>query len=84
METTSRGPALGDVEAQAFVTPAGHKLLLANKRDHAVDVMLPSADSAHALTLDEPTPDQPACSVTPVDGKIRLGSFAVMVVSWSL
>ena len=27
----------GDVAAQAFVTPAGHKLLLANKRNRTVD-----------------------------------------------
>ena len=38
--------------AQAFITPGGHKLLLANKRDHAIDVPLPDAEKATAQTVD--------------------------------
>src|ERR1019366_505493 len=44
------GPAWADVEAQAFLTHGGRKLLLANKRDLAVEVTLPDADKASAQT----------------------------------
>jgi hypothetical protein len=71
-----------DVEAQAFLTPAGHKLLLANKRDHAIEVALPDAQRANALTVDESTADEPAHNVQPADGNIKLEPFAVTVVSW--
>ena len=71
-----------DVEAQAFLTPAGHKLLLANKRDRVVEVELPNAEKASALTVDESTGDGPARNVKPAEGKIRLDPFAVTVVSW--
>jgi hypothetical protein len=71
-----------DVEAQAFLTAAGRKLLLANKRDHAVDVKLPDAEKATAMTVDESTGDEPAHSVKPTDGKLKLEPFAVSVVSW--
>ena len=82
VDTSLGGVALVDVEAQAFITPAGHKLLLANKRDHAIDVPLPDADKASALTVDVATGDGPARSVKPTNGKIKLEPFAVTVVSW--
>ncbi len=72
----------GDVAAQAFVTHAGHKLLLANKRNRSVEIALPDADKAQAVTVDLETGDGPARSVTPVAGRVDLGPFAVMVVSW--
>lgn len=71
-----------DVAAQAFVTPDGHKLLLANKRNRQIDVPLPDASHASALVVDEATGDGPARSVAPVSGKIELGPFAVAVVKW--
>jgi hypothetical protein len=71
-----------DVEAQAFLTPAGHKLLLANKRDHAVEVTLPDAQNASVLTVDVSSGDEPARNTKPVAGKIKLDAFAVSVVSW--
>ncbi len=71
-----------DVAAQAFLTPAGRKLLLANKRARAVEIPLPDADRASALTVDGQTGDGPARGVKPVDGKILLQPFAVTVVSW--
>ena len=71
-----------DVAAQGFVTPDGRKLLLANKRNHAVDVKLPDPDGASALTVDAETGDGPARSVKPASGIIRLQPFAVTVVSW--
>ena len=70
------------VAAQAFVTPTGRKLLLANKRNHAMDVPLPDADRASSLTVDLKTGDGPARKVKPEGGKIRLEPFAVSVVSW--
>ncbi len=71
-----------DVEGQAFITPSGHKLLLANKRDHAVEVKLPDAEKASALTVDQSTGNGPARTVKPVEGKIKLEPFAVTVVNW--
>lgn len=71
-----------DVAAQAFVTPAGRRLLLANKSDRAMEISLPDAAGATALIVDETTGDGPARRVTPVNGNIELGPFAVAVVSW--
>ncbi|MGA8042707.1 MAG: glycosyl hydrolase family 39, partial [Terracidiphilus sp.] len=71
-----------DLAAQAFVTPAGRKLLLANKRNWAMDLTLPDAEKASALTVDEQTGDGPARSVQIEGGKIHLEPFAVTVVSW--
>jgi hypothetical protein len=72
----------GDVAAQAFLTPRGRRLLLANKRNRTVEVELPDADKAAARTVDEQTGDGPAWMVKPADGKITLEPFAVTVVSW--
>ena len=82
VETSLRGVAEADVAAQAYSTPAGRKLLLANKRDRAVDIQLADADKATALSVDLETGDGPARAVKPADGKIRLEPFAVTVVSW--
>lgn len=71
-----------DVAAQGFVTSDGRKLLLANKRNRAVDVKLPEPERASALTVDAATGTGPARSVKPQDGKIRLEPFAVTVVRW--
>ena len=72
----------GDVEAQAFATPTGHKLLLANKRNHAVELKLPDAQSATALTVDESTGDNPPRTDKPTNGILKLEPFAVSVVTW--
>lgn len=71
-----------DVAAQAFVTPSGRKLLLANKRDRSVEIALPDAAKAGVLVVDESTGDDPARSASPSSGNIELGPFAVAVVSW--
>lgn len=71
-----------DVAAQAFLTPAGRKLLLANKRNKAIELALPDADKAMALTVDLQTGEGPARSVKPEGGSIKLEPFAVTVVSW--
>ncbi|HET7102851.1 MAG TPA: glycosyl hydrolase family 39, partial [Terracidiphilus sp.] len=82
VETEMSGPEESAVAAQAFATPAGHKLLLANKRDHAIEVALPDAGQATALTVDGQTGDGPARSVALTGGRLRLEPFAVTVVSW--
>lgn len=71
-----------ELAAQAYLTPAGRKLLLVNKRDRAVEVPLEDAAKASALTVDLATADGPARGVTSADGKIKLEPFAVTVVSW--
>jgi hypothetical protein len=45
--------AQNDAAAQAFITRAGHKLFLANKRNRAVEMALPDAEKASALTNDD-------------------------------
>lgn len=72
----------GDVAVQAFETPQGRKLLLANKRDRAIQIPLPYAAQASVLAVDEQTGDGPARRVALVGGSIELGPFAVAVVSW--
>ena len=72
----------GDVSAQAFVTPAGRKLLLVNKRNRAIAVSLPDADGATALAVDAETADGPARKVSLAGSAIELEPFAVAVVSW--
>ncbi len=71
-----------DLEAQAFVTPAGRRLLLVNKRNRAMQVALPEADKATALTVDEHSGEEPARAVTPARGTLAVAPFAVTVVSW--
>ena len=82
METDVAGLSAADVSAQAFITPAGRKLLLANKRDHAIEIALPEAGKASALTVDVETGDGPARSVKLTEGKLKLNPFAVTVVNW--
>ncbi len=72
-----------DLEAQAFLTPAGHKLLLVNKRDLATDLIVPDADTAAAVTVDLQSGEGPARRMRPAaDGILTLQPFAVTVVSW--
>jgi hypothetical protein len=71
-----------DLEAQAFVTTAGRRLLLVNKRNRTVQIALPDAEKATALTVDEQSGEGPARVIAPADGKIELAPFAVTVVSW--
>ena len=82
METALEGTDVGDVEAQAFVTPAGRKLLLVNKRDRAIDISMPDGDKGTAMTVDVQSGDDPARSANVAGGKLRLEPFAVTVVKW--
>jgi hypothetical protein len=82
VETRLGGFGSADLAAQAFVTPAGRQLLLVNKRDRAIEVPLPDADKASALTVNVETGDGPARQVPVTGGKIELEPFAVTVVRW--
>ena len=82
VETELTVPQATDLEAQAFETPMGQRLLLVNKRNVATDVPLPHAESATALTVDSESGEGQARIVTPSNGKITLEPFAVTVVSW--
>jgi Glycosyl hydrolases family 39 len=80
MVETSMGQT--DVAAQAFLTAAGRRLLLVNKRNRAAEIALPDAGKATALTVDERSGEDAARAVSPADGTIELAPFAVTVVSW--
>ena len=71
-----------DLAVQAFVTAAGRKLLLVNKRNREMAVNLPDADKATALAVDPESGDNPARKVQLTAGTIKLEPFAVAVVSW--
>jgi len=83
VETSIVGQDSGDIDAQAFATHSGHKLLLVNKRDHVIELTLADGQNARALSVDESTEDGPAHKVTLVGGKITLEPFAVTVVSFN-
>lgn len=70
------------IEAQAFVTASGHKVLLLNKRDKAVRVILPGIEHAHTLAVDESDSEYPAHALQPGIGEITLSPFAVAVATW--
>jgi hypothetical protein len=82
VETSLKGDSSSDLEAQAYLTSAGHKLLLVNKRNRALEVPLPDAATAAESTVDPESGDNPARSVRLQDGKLTLEPFAVTVVSW--
>lgn len=81
--TTVAAPFAFDMEAQAFTTPAGHKLLLINKHNRVIDIALPSAGNASALTVDAQSGEGPARTLSPHDGKIAVQPFSVTVVTWN-
>jgi hypothetical protein len=72
-----------DIVAQAFVTPEGKKLLLANKRDKPVEVILPQeASRAKLSTVDEATGENAARDTQANGTNITLAPFAVAVAAW--
>lgn len=71
-----------DVAGQAFATPSGRKLLLANLRNRTREIAVPDAAQAGARIVDETTGDGPDRSVSLAHGNLELGPFAVAVVSW--
>jgi hypothetical protein len=82
VETSLKGHASSDLVAQAFITAAGRKLLLVNKRNRTLELPLPNAAAATTLTVDLESGDGPARNVNLVAGRLTLEPFAVTVVSW--
>ncbi|MBI4164825.1 MAG: glycosyl hydrolase family 39 [Acidobacteria bacterium] len=71
-----------DVAMQAFVTPKGKRLLAVNKRLHEVDIDLAGVGSiGNVRVVDEQSGDGPPRTVKPDGDVLRLGPFAVAVVS---
>jgi hypothetical protein len=71
-----------DIAAQAFVTPAGKKLLLVNKRNRVIDVTLPSdIQTANLLTVDEASGEAAARAAKHDGAHLTLAPFAVVVAS---
>ena len=71
-----------DIEAQAFVTPAGKKLLLTNKRNRTVYVTLPQdAQNGNVLTVDEGSGEGAARSSHQEGNHVTLAPFAVVVIT---
>ncbi len=71
-----------DIAAQAFVTPAGKKLLLINKRNRVIDVKLPDgAQNANLLTVDEASGEGAARASKEDGAHLSLAPFAVAVIS---
>ncbi len=72
-----------DIEAQAFATASGRKLLLLNKRNRAIDVSLPGKPAALQLaTVDEATGESGARGSRQTGQVVHLAPFAVTVVRW--
>jgi hypothetical protein len=72
-----------DIEAQGFVTPAGKKLLLVNKRKRAIDVTLPDdAKNASLSIVDEASGEGAARASEQQGTHLHLAPFAVAVLSY--
>jgi len=70
-----------DVTAQGFLTPAGKKLLLVNKRNHEVQVKLPEGfEHAKTFTVDEETGDSEPRAGAAENAELTMAPFAVTVV----
>jgi Glycosyl hydrolases family 39 len=71
-----------DIAAQAFVTSAGKKLLLINKRNRTIDVTLPEgAQNGSLSTVDEGSGEGPARASKGEGNHVSLAPFAVVVIS---
>jgi Glycosyl hydrolases family 39 len=82
VDTKIEDGARADLEAQAYITPQGRKLLLANKRAKSMEVELADAEKANIQTVDEQSGDSQARHMQPEAGRIHLAPFAVTMVSW--
>jgi hypothetical protein len=71
------------VAVQAFKTPAGRKLLLANKRNRDATVTLPNGSDSYTMAIvDGQTGDSSPRVTHDSDSTITLPPFAVAVLSW--
>jgi Glycosyl hydrolases family 39 len=76
----TRTAARDGVEAQGFITPAGRKLLLVNKRNRTIEIALPKDLKVDAIsTVDEASGEGPA-RAEQSSVSLELAPFAVAVV----
>lgn len=80
VETTL--PQWSEVEAQAFATAEGHKLLLVNKRNHVVDVTLPQSGAYSLALVDGETGENEPRMSQETGSTLKLNPFAVAVLTW--
>jgi hypothetical protein len=71
-----------DVSAQAFIAPAGRRLLLINKRNREEIVPIPESDNSKVFVVDTDSANNPARPMNLDKGAIHLAPFAVAVISW--
>jgi hypothetical protein len=83
VETDLAASLAGDIESQGYMTATGRKLLIINKRNRPIEVTLPNAADATALTVDSQSAESPARDITPAHGTLTLQPFAVTIVSWN-
>ena len=83
MERIRRANAERDVDA-AFLHRQCERFAFETSRQQsvAVEIKLPDAQSATALTVDESTGDNPPRTDKPINGILKLEPFAVSVVTW--
>jgi hypothetical protein len=72
-----------EADGQAFATSSGQKLLLLNRRNRSVEITLPGGSHTHTVAVvDGDTGDiEPRVRQDDSD-TLKLGAFAVAVVSW--
>ncbi len=71
------------ITAQAFLTPAGKKLLVVNQRNRSFQITLPGgARAAKIFTVDESTGENPPAESSSSGSVLNLSPFAVSVISW--
>jgi hypothetical protein len=71
-----------DVQAQGFITPAGKKLLLLNKRDREIEITIPADMKITGISVVDGTSGEgPARIDQPSGSKITLTPFAVAVAT---
>ncbi len=71
------------ITAQSFLTPAGKKILLVNRRNRSAEITLPTEVRGGKIsTVDESTGEGPPRDSLVNGPSITLAPFAVTVVSW--
>jgi hypothetical protein len=74
--------ATSSVYAQGFITPQGKKrILLINKRDRVVQLLLPGGARAHVEVVDQDTGFNPASSSDLTSDRMALSGLGVAVVT---
>lgn len=72
----------GDVQVQGFVTHAGRKLLLLNKRDRSIEISLPAGTKVDSMSVvDETSGENEARTAAVNESTMTLAPFAVAVLN---